>query len=313
MSTTVSTVHAAISAAVRAPSPFNTQPWLFAAHPDRVDLWLDRSRVMTVTDPDAHEARVGCGAALHTLRLALAVSGHRTEVHVLPDRTRPDLLATVLLDGKYRPTPHERALSEAVWRRHTNRRPFLDRPVPSPAKTALMRAATVEGAQLHLMDQPAEVGAVADLVRRADHVLSQDSAHVDEVHAWIGRQGRSDGVPVAASGRPSTPDTLIVLRELGSPAPAVPFERLPLLGVLTTVGDTHSDHLAAGQALQAVLLQACAAGLAVSPLSQPIEVPATRDALSAHVGAAAHLVLRIGYGHSGTTTPRRPVSEVVLD
>ncbi|GLW90640.1 Acg family FMN-binding oxidoreductase [Actinokineospora globicatena] len=311
MSTTVSTVHAAIAAAVRAPSPFNTQPWEFAVHPDRVDVWLDQSRVLAVTDPEAHEAHIACGAAVYTLRLALAVSGQRSELVVLPDRTRPDLVASVVLDGKYRPSPHERTLAEAVWRRHTNRRPFLDRPVPSPAKTALMRAAAGEGAQLHLMDEPADVGAVADLIRRADHVLGQDLAHVTEVRGWTGGRDRLDGVSVAAAGRPSTADTVIVLRELGSRATAVPFEQLPLLGVLTTVGDTHSDHLAAGQALQAVLLEACAAGLAVSPLSQPIEVPATRDALSVLVGAAAHLVLRFGYGHPGTVTPRRPVGEVL--
>ncbi|PPK67007.1 nitroreductase [Actinokineospora auranticolor] len=309
-------VRAAIAAAARAPSSFNAQPWHFTAHPagsadqHRVDLALDRSRVLAVTDPDAHQARIGCGAALYTLRLSLAVSGHRGDAALLPDPADHDLIATVRLDGKHRATPHERALATAVWRRHTNRRPFLDRPVPPPARTALVRAAAAEGARLHLLERPTDLGAVADLIRRADNLLSQNPAHLTEARRWVGGTGHGDGVPATAAGRPPSPDTLVVLRDLDSPATPVPFERLPLLAVLTTVGDSDGDQIAAGQALQRVLLTACVEGLAVSPLSQPIEVPTTRRALGEVVGAPAHLVLRIGYGHAGVTTPRRPLDEI---
>ncbi|WP_026425704.1 Acg family FMN-binding oxidoreductase [Actinokineospora inagensis] len=304
--TTVSVIRAAVAAAVRAPSPYNTQPWRFTIRPDAVDLWLDRTRVLPITDPDAHEARIACGAALFTLRLALAIAGHHTTVAILPDRATPDLLATATLDGKHHPSTHHHTLFDAVWRRHTNRRPFLDWPVPTPARTAMARAATQEGADLHLIDHPAPLGTITDLIRRADHVLGQNPDHVAEVSAWLG----PDGIPPLAAGRPSTPDSLLVLRDLGSTAGSVAFERRPLLAALTTIGSTPTYDLVAGQALQRVLLEACAAGLAVSPLSQPIEVPSTLSALNTLVGATTHLVLRIGYGHPGVPTPRRPVTDV---
>ena len=65
--------------------------------------------------------------------------------------------------------------------------------------------------------------------------------------------------------------------------------------------------LQAGQALQRVLLTATADGLAVSPISQVVEVLETREQLRHLVRStrAPHAVLRIGRGWPVPATPRR--------
>src|SRR5258706_15552931 len=82
-----------LTAAARAPSLHNTQPWRFRLTPDTIELFADPARALGVVDPDGVELRIACGAALFNLRLALAGLGVRPIVTVLPDPTAPDLLA----------------------------------------------------------------------------------------------------------------------------------------------------------------------------------------------------------------------------
>ena len=49
-------------------------------------------------------------------------------------------------------------------------------------------------------------------------------------------------------------------------------------------------------------------------ISQPIEVPAARDQLRRSLGRSGvpQMALRIGYGHPGQPTPRRPVEDILV-
>jgi nitroreductase len=316
MNHTEGPLHRALLAAIRAPSPYNTQPWRFEVRPDRIDVLLDRERVLAVTDPDGHEARLSCGAAVLNIRLSLLDIGRATVVRMMPDSARPDLLASVRIAGNRAVAPSDRALAAMIERRNTNRRPFLDRPVPPPAMGVLVRAAEQEGARLRLVERPAEVDGLAALVRRADHLQSQDPLYQAELRAWVHDSAhRADGISSAATGPPPRSPGLIALRQYGAMGESTmdrPFERQPMLAVLTTPGDTPLDQVQAGQAMQRVLLSAADLGLCASFLAQPIEIPAIRAALRALLTAGhPHVVLRLGYGYSGSPTSRRPLEEVV--
>jgi len=77
--------------------------------------------------------------------------------------------------------------------------------------------------------------------------------------------------------------------------------------------------LRAGEATSAVLLAATRAGLSTTPLSQGMEVDATREAIRFDILPMAEtpqLILRLGWPATGAatlpTTPRRPLSAVLL-
>jgi Nitroreductase family len=75
-----------------------------------------------------------------------------------------------------------------------------------------------------------------------------------------------------------------------------------------------TNWIAAGQAMQRVLLTATAAGLQASFLNQPIEISSMRLQLSRELALPRdpQLLLRFGYGPSSAPTPRRPVADVLL-
>jgi hypothetical protein len=94
--------------------------------------------------------------------------------------------------------------------------------------------------------------------------------------------------------------------------PSTRLETEPALAVLSTSGDTRADQVAAGIALERVLLTATRDGLKASFLNQPLEFDDLRRAVQQTTGKPgfSQMVIRFGHSTVSATTPRRPVSAV---
>jgi len=307
----------AVAAAIRAPSVHNTQPWKFRVYDHEVDLYADRSRQLAVADPSGKSIRISCGAAIFNLRMALAHLGFDAEVHLLPDRGDPDLLARIIAGTRRPATPAQAACYAAIPKRHSNRGPFLDTAVPLDVRTRLVQAARAEGAWLDLMIGPPALATTAELIHAADRILNGDPAYRAELASWTRRDHDvPDGVPSSVGGPAPDGGDLLARRDFGGPprTPGREYETDPLVGVLGSATDSPLDELIAGQALQSVLLTATSAGLVASLMSQPIDVPRIREQLRIGLRryGSPQILLRAGYGVPGSPTPRRPVSDVLL-
>jgi nitroreductase len=312
---TAADLRAAVAAAVRAPSVHNTQPWRFALANGAIELRIDPDRQLRVCDPTGWAARLSCGAALFNLELALAVAGTPAQTRIRPYPDRPEVVARLTPAAPRAAGPEQHRLYAAVPRRHSNRRPFWPHPVPPELRWRLIQAARDEGAWLELVLGAPAVTAVAEIANSAQRVLDRDPAYRMELYRWIRTEPAPDGVPVEAGGPVPEPHDRLPQRPFGvrTRAPGRDFEFEPLVAVLGVAGDTAGDQIAAGRALQRVLLTATDAGLATSLLSQPIEVVGAREQLRLALGryGAPQMVLRIGYGMPAWPTPRREVDEVI--
>lgn len=316
-------------AATTAPSIHNTQPWLFRPHRGAMEVLVDRRRQLPTLDPTGRELYVSVGAAVFTLVLALRACGWATDVELMPIDTTAlldervagfaDVAARVVVVRPAPASPTVRALAHAIPVRHTNRRPFLDRPVPPTVIADLAVAAAAQGTRLVTADAPLRQ-AVLSLTRTAERRQREDPDYLAELRRWTsaGGPGRRDGVPREALG-PRAADGALPLRDFaiahGVPSTVVEFEREPTIMLLMTAGDQTVDWLKAGMALQSVLLTATVRGLAASPLSQLTEVPALRELVTDTVtGEVAQTVLRVGYArHFAAPTPRRDLDEVLVN
>jgi nitroreductase len=305
-----------LRAATLAPSMHNTQPWRFrVVRADQaIELYADPSRMLKYGDPDGRAVHIACGAALFNLRLAAAVAGREIVVRLLPDPGRPQLLAALRLAGPCRPRQADTELHAAIAARHTNRRPFSNRPVPPGVLAELAQAASTEGATLHLPGH-AETARLLHLVSDAERDLLADPAYRAELARWAGGNRDRDGIPGSALG-PRDPAGQTPVRDFTpdrhTPLGYAWFEESPQLAVLSTTSGTRKDWLCAGQALQRVLLTATAHGIVAAPLTQPLETPdawLVRDPRSG--SEQPQMILRLGYGLPVPSAPRRPVTDVL--
>jgi nitroreductase len=317
-----SLVHA-IRCAALAPSSHNSQPWLFQLGESQIDLWADRSRALPVVDPFDRELVIACGAALFHLRIALQRLGWRVQLDVLPDPHSPDRLARVVLEGREEPSSETRILYGSILRRHTNRNPFEPRSVHPGLVAELVRCATTEGAWLAPLEAQSKLEA-AHLIAEADRRQFRDPHFRRELAAWMssGHGHRRDGLPGSVLGlgpieAALAPMFLRTFRWKDDERASHDRELAlgsPLLVALGTWHEEPAEWLAAGQALQHVLLAATAANLEASFLNQPVEVSNFRHRLRELAGFAGfvQIVLRMGHGPPAAPTPRRRLDELLL-
>ena len=182
----------------------------------------------------------------------------------------------------------------------------------------LIERAAEQGAVLRVVSDAGTTDVLMKAIETAATAQEDLPGYQAELASWSGREG-DDGIPLA--NLPHNPTTRVAAArrfnqgaietaETGEP------EALTLM-VLGTASDDRLSQLRAGEALSAVLLQATHFGLATSPLSQPLEIGATRQVLQDEVldgTLSPQIVLRLGWAPADSPlppTPRRPVAEII--
>jgi nitroreductase len=283
-------------AALRAPSILNTQPWRWRLVGNTAELWLDRGRQLPNVDPDGRMLMLSCGLALDFALTALRAGGYRGEAHRLDNERLPDRVAWLRRGERQEP---EQGNYRAIYQRRTDRRPFADTPPTGEDLDALRAAAERHGAHLHILggDQVAELAvaiAHAAALQRSEIPVAADIA------AWTHRPASTrDGISMrtVTDGGPRT----VRPRDFtGGRHPWLEYGTGSDAGtvyvVLFTDGDEPADWLAAGEAFSDVWLSLTGRGLAASPISEIVEMPATREMLRRLLGGVGHpaIAMRIG-------------------
>jgi nitroreductase len=317
---------ALVGAAVLAPSEWNTQPWRFEVEHASVRMVTDPTRLLPWTDRDSRGLMISLGAALENLLIAARAYGLRPTVEYFPRAGANGVVAGVMwASGDVR---RDRALFAAIPRRRTNRREYDGRGI-FPEQRAQLVAQVPEGLNLRWMDERGAIRAVAQLAHEAVHDQSRHEQTAAEQYSWM-RFGdearrRGDGVPV---------DNL----ELGAVTswmakryfnPKSWFSRfgpehaareardgLRSAGALVLLSAPKRDQvqwLMGGQAWERFALQAAALGLALQPVSAPIELESYRASLLRAFEATGEeplMLARLGHAKNPAATTRRSVGLV---
>ncbi|HVV65255.1 MAG TPA: hypothetical protein VHC42_07285 [Rhizomicrobium sp.] len=334
-----------LHAAILAASPHNTQPWLFQASGDSIAVLADRSRNLGAFDPFRREMHLGVGCAIENLMRAAGVFGWSPNVIVNGGRLAPETgpspvrAAQIWLD----PAPAMRdPLFEAIADRHTNRGPYLRKPVGDNALATLHSLVSNGETQLVFIDDSFARRDLRTIIIAATERIVADPEMSKASAAWL-RTGRRevnehrDGIavdnagltPFATAMAKLLPDAgreradrywLEMTRETQTRAPAFGM-------ILVRNRFEMGSAIAAGRAWQRLHLAATRLGLAAQPLNQPLEcadrneelgrrdefVPALSEFAQA-AGWEPTFLFRLGWAENwAPPSPRRPLSAVLTD
>jgi nitroreductase len=316
------TLRTVLTLANRAPSIHNTQPWRWRVGTAGLHLSSEPEMQLRSTDPDGRDLIISCGAALHHCVVALAAMGWQAKVNRLPDPDDPRHLASIEASIEVQlglPDQADIALAAAIPRRRTDRRAYSSWPVPGGDIALMAARAARSGVMLRRIDAIDRMKAiVAQSV--SNHITDYD--YLRELATWSGRYGSVAGIP-ARNVPPADSTAPIPGRLFAGPALAQPSGISPAddNAAILALGTQHDDRLAwlrAGEATSVVLLTATAMGLACCPISEPLEIRETREAVRADVfgsGGNPQMLLRVGWAPINAdplpSTPRRTLSDVV--
>jgi hypothetical protein len=264
----------------RAPSAHNTQPWLISYAADEVRIGIDPARSLPVSDPTGRDLELGLGAFVESCLVVAADAG--LAVDAVSDG--PRAVRLVGADAVYRTVFTAADLDG----RRVARGSYVPGPVPQDV------LADLEPGLVHLpaRELAADLGA-------ADRWMFGTRGSVDELREWLrlrpghpryDRDGLTDRALALSRVEARLLDaalrSLAVTRRLGVPALLAASGRGLLRGdgsVLVLTGLAGDDRVATGRRLLRTWLVLARHGLAVHPLSQLLDCPATEARLRQRV------------------------------
>lgn len=302
--------------AVLAPSSHNTQPWQFAIEPNRIDVFADSSRWLKVADADKRELYLSVGCAIENLLVAAEHFGLGYSLDLFPDSSSEDLVARFVAEGPVRRSGFRGPeLFESLTTRYTNHKKYERRELTSVQLEKLTGCNVEEDLRLELIAEPQAAALVEKLIAAGDETEYADPRFRAELGHWIGRGVFGTAPLLARIGRFAV--ERFDLGKIQARKDIQLVESSSALAVISARNNRRPNQVRAGQLFQRLFLMATRLGIAVQPMSAPLQVPGLkfelRRVLEDPVWTPLHL-FRLGFAlRKESHTPRRPLEEVLVE
>jgi molybdopterin/thiamine biosynthesis adenylyltransferase len=282
------------SAAIRAPSGGNAQPWHVVTQDDSIEIVLVPEYTSTM-DVGLRASAVAVGAAAFNAKVAAAAHRRLGPVEMEHGDEASPLHATLRLsDGD---DPELAQLYQPMLLRETNRNRGNPVPITSGAVKMLESVARREGARLRLLRTRDEIERAAAILAEADRIrylTPRLHAEMFSELRWPGDESPDSGIDIASLELdPGDLVKLDVLRrpevmahlaewDVGAVLRADTRDRVLAssgLAIVSVQGRTLADYARGGSAIEAVWIIAQQSGLAVQPTSPVFLYAHDRDDL----------------------------------
>lgn len=309
-----------IPSMILAPSAHNTQPWLFSIREDAIEVYVDWSRHLRISDPSHRQLYSSLGCAVQNGLVAAAHHGLHGRPETFPDGEGSKKPAIRLTFSAGQPDASLGTLFEAIASRRTDRSLYDGKPLTADEKKALT---TLDSEHMVVIEDTNAIKQIASLTEEGTTTTLSRADFKGELSQWVRNSWthKPDGMPGYAMGIPALISLMIPImvkvapiHKQEGPKARQQIASASLIVVITSKSDQPADCIGVGQALQKLWLEATLAGLAAAPHASAVEASANiRERLQRAIGTSnlPQAVLRIGHSkhHNLRATPRRTVAD----
>ncbi|OIQ49161.1 Sulfur carrier protein ThiS adenylyltransferase [Pseudodesulfovibrio hydrargyri] len=274
-----------LKAGVQAPSGDNVQPWRFQVGDHGVEVRMDLAADDSFFNVGNLATAIASGAAVENIAIAARACGLTPAVAMGPTPDRPDLAASIGLERAQ--LPREDILVDALWRRHTNRKPYRKRQIPAGMFNRFGAVASEAGGNLGWINTPEQLNKLADAIFLADRIRMERR----DLHEHLVRMVRftpqaaeatRDGLPLknleaglggelflraTKSWKTMRAANIFGASRVGAGIAAKGIRHSGGAGLLTVPGTGIADFLQGGRALQRVWLTLTHYNLRMQPMT----------------------------------------------
>ncbi|VVB64017.1 Putative TM nitroreductase [uncultured archaeon] len=254
--------------AILAPSCYNTQPWKFAADDKEIKIFADEARWLKVADADQRELYISIACALENLLIAAEHFGYSHRVSHSEDEKA--VVVQIGFSGKSS-TFRGQELFEAIKIRHTNRKRYQIRPIPSETLALLQDVCIEDGIMIKMAEDEETKEKMSDLVSQANALMFSNPAFRKELGHWYG-QG-AFGSPLLISKICQMLITQFDLGKLQAKNDSKTLMSASVLAMVCSEKNERSTQVQAGQVFERIWLKATALGISLQPMTQVLRVP----------------------------------------
>jgi hypothetical protein len=307
-----------------APSGHNTQPWfVHYLEPYHWIIGNDQTRWLPAVDPTQRETILSLGAFLQNLEYAAGAFGYTCWWNSLAVTNQDERVMQVKLikEGpqnyfdlekiKTRRTVHSGFLSEALKNHDRDallhEEPELIHYLPATSKESRwLNEQTIEANRLQSSRDPAQQE-LANWIRFSSHEaekhrdgLTTASMEITGLAGWVVRNFYHKDNVLKSDFREQNID--LVRQEVAASAGWI---------IITSPDESVASLLEAGRRMERLFLKVRERNIAIHPMTQILEEPATRQTLNESVGISGNVqfILRTGYlkNYPPAISLRRPV------
>lgn len=335
-----------LSYALLAPNPHNKQPWIVdLRQPGRIELYVDPKRLLPETDPLYRQIHVSQGTFLENLHLAAAHFGWRADIEYFPEgmygntvlERRPVAAIELVRVATLAHDP----LFDAILRRQSNRRVFLDRSlsqqqidgirsiVPDgldfsfamtsdPAQHIRLTEFATEAMRIEVVDKKRIAESVA-MFRFSDDELTahRDGFGAPQMGAKGVRKYLIENIFISRKSFLAADSSFGEQSTEGSRKQAA---SAAAFGWLVSKNNTRLDQIVAGRIYNRINLMASAQGVAIHPMSQVLqeyaEVSSLQQQFKQYIGVqetqTVQMFFRLGIAEPVQHTARRRVVDLLV-